>query len=82
MPSTTRQQEFIDIARSEFVEHGYGGTSIRTIAKRAGMSLPALYYHYASKQELLVAILDDGLETFLATCREELERSDSSPKAN
>ncbi|MDJ0359772.1 TetR/AcrR family transcriptional regulator [Rhodococcus sp. H29-C3] len=81
MAPTTKQREFIDIARSEFVEFGYGGASIRSIAKRAEMSLSALYYHYASKQELLVAILDDGLETFLMMCRTELDCSDSSAQS-
>jgi DNA-directed RNA polymerase specialized sigma24 family protein len=33
-------------AREVFAERGYYGTSIREIAKRAGMSLSALYYWY------------------------------------
>ncbi|MFZ2178053.1 MAG: TetR/AcrR family transcriptional regulator [Rhodococcus sp. (in: high G+C Gram-positive bacteria)] len=78
---TARQREFIDIARREFVDHGYGASSIRTIAQRAGVSLSALYYHYASKQDLLVAILDDGLATFLDMCRDELERCDDTPES-
>jgi AcrR family transcriptional regulator/DNA-binding XRE family transcriptional regulator len=52
-----------------FVRAGYHGTSMRTVAVRADMSVPGLYHHYASKQELLVRILDlamDDLEWRLA----------------
>ncbi|HEY0229357.1 MAG TPA: TetR family transcriptional regulator [Mycobacterium sp.] len=41
-----------------FVETGYHGTSMRTLAARIGVSVPAIYHHYADKQELLVRILD------------------------
>ncbi|WP_299056675.1 TetR family transcriptional regulator [uncultured Nocardioides sp.] len=45
-------------ALSSFLEFGYHGATMRTIAERAGLSVPGLYHHHASKQELLVAILD------------------------
>lgn len=41
-----------------FVETGYHGASVRDIARRAGMSVPGLYHHYPSKQDLLVTVLD------------------------
>ncbi|MBA3781068.1 MAG: TetR family transcriptional regulator [Nocardioides sp.] len=45
-------------ALSSFLEFGYHGANMRTIAERAGLSVPGLYHHYASKQEMLVALLD------------------------
>ncbi len=45
-------------ALSSFVEFGYHGASMRTIAERAGLSVPGLYHYYPSKQEMLVALLD------------------------
>ncbi|WP_433605076.1 TetR family transcriptional regulator [Dactylosporangium sp. CA-139114] len=45
-------------AIEEFVRAGYHGTTMRTIAARAGMSIPGIYHHYESKQALLVRILD------------------------
>ncbi|MGA4943451.1 TetR/AcrR family transcriptional regulator [Streptomyces cinereoruber] len=45
-----------------FMEHGYHGTTIRTVASRAELSVPGLYYHYASKQALLVAIVSHAME--------------------
>jgi AcrR family transcriptional regulator/DNA-binding XRE family transcriptional regulator len=48
----------ISAAISAFVEAGYHGSSMRTIAERAGMSLASIYHYYPSKQSLLVKILD------------------------
>ena len=45
-------------ALSAFVEFGYHGASMRTIAERAELSVPGLYHYYASKQEMLAALLD------------------------
>jgi AcrR family transcriptional regulator len=41
-----------------FVEIGYHGATMRAIAAGAGMSVAGVYHHYASKQDLLVRILD------------------------
>jgi NADH dehydrogenase len=40
-----------------FSRHGYEKTSLREIAERLGMTKAALYYHYPSKQALLLAIV-------------------------
>ncbi len=45
-------------ALSSFLEFGYHGATMRTIAERAALSVPGVYHHYASKQEMLVALLD------------------------
>ncbi|MCQ4210935.1 TetR/AcrR family transcriptional regulator [Streptomyces longispororuber] len=69
----------IEAAREEFSEQGYGATSIRNIAKRAGVSLSALYYYYKGKQELLVAILDDGLDAYFGACDTALQAAGDDP---
>jgi AcrR family transcriptional regulator len=38
-----------------FAQQGVDGTSIRQIAKEAGISLGALYNHYRSKESMVVA---------------------------
>ena len=37
---------------------GYHGCTVREIADRAGLSVPGIYHHYRSKQEMLVALFD------------------------
>src|SRR5574340_433917 len=79
MAPSERQRVFIEAARSEFVRNGYGASSIRTIAQEAGVSLSALYYHYKNKQDLLLAILIDGVDTYDALCAEELATTGPAP---
>ena len=45
-------------ALEAFREQGYHGTSVRDIAKRVGVTVPSLYYHYENKQGMLVALLE------------------------
>jgi AcrR family transcriptional regulator len=52
----------LETALACFMEHGYHGTTIRTVASRVELSVPGLYYHYASKQALLVAIVSYAME--------------------
>ncbi len=52
-------------ALDAFREHGYHGTSVRDIARRVGVTVPALYYHYANKEALLLALLDRITQDFL-----------------
>lgn len=52
-------------ALDAFAEQGYHRTTIRDIAAGAGLSVPGLYHHYRSKQDILmarmVAVMDDLL---------------------
>lgn len=53
-------------ALAAFLEFGYHGATMRDIAQRAGLSVPGVYHYYASKQEMLVAILDVTMADLLA----------------
>lgn len=54
--------DILDSALAEFVAHGYDATSVRTIAKRVGVTVPALYYHYENKQAILTALLTRAMD--------------------
>ncbi|HVY09867.1 MAG TPA: TetR/AcrR family transcriptional regulator [Mycobacteriales bacterium] len=51
----TREQ-ILDVALDLFVEQGYDNTSLREIAERMGFSKAALYYHFPSKDAILMAL--------------------------
>ena len=55
-----------------FVEHGYHGTKIRTVAARVGLSVPGLYHHYPSKHALLVSITQFAMRDLLERCESAL----------
>lgn len=45
-------------ARTVLDENGYHGTTVRQIANRVGVTVPALYYHHANKEAVLVALFE------------------------
>ena len=53
-PST--RERILDVALDLFTDQGFDGTSMREIAERLGISKPAIYYHFASKEEILMAL--------------------------
>jgi AcrR family transcriptional regulator len=66
------RQRILDISVDLFIEQGYAGTSVRDIAERLGMTKGSLYYHFASKEDVLkalVAPLLTDLEQFVADAR-------------
>jgi AcrR family transcriptional regulator len=56
----------LDAAARLFAEKGYGATSMRDIAGAVGMLPGSLYYHFASKEELLVAVYEEGVRRIKA----------------
>lgn len=47
-----------------FARYGYAGTSIDRIARAAGVTKGALYYHFRDKEELLFAVVRERIEAF------------------
>ena len=54
-PHDTRQR-ILDVALDLFTEQGYDGTSLREIAEQLGVTKAALYYHFESKEDILMAL--------------------------
>jgi AcrR family transcriptional regulator len=61
-------------------EHGYHGTSVRDIAVRAELSPAALYYHFASKQDVLATIMERGINRLLMRTRTALAEAGEAPQ--
>jgi AcrR family transcriptional regulator len=55
----------VDAARDVLVERGYADTSTRAVAEQAGVQLSLVHYHFGSKQQLLVAVLERENERLL-----------------
>lgn len=59
--SDSRVQELLDAAAHLFAQRGYAATSIRDIALAVDMLAGSVYYHFASKEELLLAVYSAGV---------------------
>ncbi|MGH8139754.1 MAG: TetR/AcrR family transcriptional regulator [Steroidobacteraceae bacterium] len=66
LSSAERRARILEGAVQAFARAGYAGTSMNRIAAAAGVTKPVLYDHYASKQELYVAVLEGVRDDLLA----------------
>lgn len=71
----------IETAQQLFVANGYGGTSIRDIADRAGYSQGAFYSNFASKEEVLLELLRGHMEAEAAQLSELMDSDGRTPEA-
>ena len=53
-----RRARILQDAMTLFARDGYADTSMREIAERVGVSKSTLFHHYATKDELLLAVLE------------------------
>jgi AcrR family transcriptional regulator len=51
----------VDEAATIFLERGFADTSMQQIADAAGVTKAALYYHFASKEELFGVVVQNGV---------------------
>jgi TetR/AcrR family transcriptional regulator, acrAB operon repressor len=59
-----------------FARYGYAGTSIDRIARAAGVTKGALYYHFRDKEQLLFAAVQERVGAFERYVRESVEPLD------
>src|SRR5262245_49786802 len=57
-----RHKQILDGALQSFIQHGYAGTSMRDIARRAHLSRSLLYLQFASKEDLFGALVEELLD--------------------
>ncbi|HEY9373828.1 helix-turn-helix domain-containing protein [Streptomyces sp.] len=53
------RQRIQDVALELFAEHGYEKTSLREIAERLDVTKAALYYHFKTKEDILIGLFHD-----------------------
>ncbi len=72
-PTSTRREEakqetrlrLIEAARLAFAEEGLDGPSLDAICERAGFTRGAFYVHFESREELVEAVVDHSLRSFV-----------------
>jgi AcrR family transcriptional regulator len=66
------RQRLIDVAVQLFTKHSFAGTSLQMIADELGITKAAVYHHFHTREELLVAVVEP-LRTQLQTIVETAE---------
>ncbi|MER8003874.1 TetR family transcriptional regulator [Streptomyces sp. NPDC095613] len=59
------RQRILDAARAEFAERGYDKTSVRGIAKAAGVDAALVHHYYGTKDEVFAAAIEVSFEPAL-----------------
>lgn len=75
----SRRRELLEAAARLFSTRGYEGTSIRDIAAIVGMLPGSIYYHFKSKEELLVAVHEQGVLQVMQAVQSAVEKAGKDP---
>ena len=85
-PRLTRRQEQGEQSRTEILDaaarimaaKGFDGASISSISKESGLPASSIYWHFASKEGVLAAVMERGAQRFF----EELDAGDTPTNAS
>ncbi|MDP6692189.1 MAG: TetR/AcrR family transcriptional regulator [Alphaproteobacteria bacterium] len=65
--------QILDAAARMLRRQGYGNTTLRGIAEVAGIQAGSIYYHFASKDEIMDAVLERGVRAVYEAVRDQLD---------
>ncbi len=68
-----RREELLLAAARLFAAHGFEATSMRDIAREVGMLAGSMYYHFASKEELVAAAHARGVAQIIAAVSQAID---------
>lgn len=67
--STVRSEDaktrILDAAEELMARQGYAGTSVSQLCSACGLSASAIYWHFESKEGVMVAVLERGITRYL-----------------
>ncbi|MFM9034968.1 MAG: TetR/AcrR family transcriptional regulator [Mycobacterium sp.] len=67
--SAARSRQIVSAARTVITRDGVAATTIRSVAKEAGIPLGTLQYVFPTKQQMMRAVIEDVIEEISATLR-------------
>lgn len=74
-----RRADLIRVSARLFREKGFDGTTVRDIADAVGMRSGSPFYHFKTKQDILAAVMEEGLVAGLNDS-ERIIASDLAPR--
>jgi AcrR family transcriptional regulator len=77
--SNSRIEPLLDAAANRFARLGYRETTVREIAAAAGMLPGSVYYHFPSKEHLLLEVYREGVDRLCARVDAAVESAGRDP---
>ncbi len=75
--SDERRDQILLAARQCFVERGYESTSMRDIATTSGLSKGGIYFHFDSKMQVFLSLVDEEYDRSMAFLEAITRNTDS-----
>jgi len=72
LPPEKRREQLLASARKLFVKKGFRATTTDEIARKAGLTKGALYYHFSSKEDIFLELIKSIVDRNQATLDAEL----------
>ncbi len=79
-PASTRRR-LLNAAMVLFGQYSFAGTSLQMIADELGLTKAAIYYHFRTREQLLLALMDPILEEIGAAVEAAGERNGPAARA-
>ena len=51
------KEQILNVAEGQFAEKGFSGTTLRGVIREAEVNIAAIHYHFGSKEELFIAVV-------------------------
>ncbi|MEG0551567.1 MAG: TetR/AcrR family transcriptional regulator [Vagococcus sp.] len=74
----SNKKRVIEVAALLFFQEGYTYTSMDEVVKKSGVSKSNVYYHFSSKEELLLAVIDYWIDVYQSNIEEVMKQTDLS----
>ena len=71
---TEMHEKIIQTATKEFLEYGFENASMRRIAAEVGLTVGALYRHFANKEDMFAALVEPAINELMTAYNEFYER--------
>ena len=68
-PSRNKRRQILEAAAREFSAHGFHGANMRDVAAAADVLVGSIYYHFASKDALFVAVHAEAVDMMTSAVR-------------
>ena len=75
------EAELLERAARLFAERGYSATSLEDVARQTGMSRPAIYYYFKSKEDVLARLVEGLIASSELALKRIRAESSGQPEA-
>lgn len=70
------RERVLQVALEMFLTRGYAGTSMKALAQELGVSAPAIYWYFPSKEDLFLSVMESSMSDFVQTVLQSTTEAD------